>query len=441
MDTHQGTTEHGDKVYLDQTLVQVDRLTPPPRSPFIERRKPTTTPQVYAAIAKAIEVIGKIGVGKHGTNQDQGYKFRSIDDVYGAVNAGLAHAGLVILPAVITREVTELKTASGKANWRVVLKVMFTFACGADGSMHEVGPFYGEAFDTSDKATNKAMTGAFKYMLIEVFCIPMKGIDDADERTPEDTEHSSVTRAKAPATRLAAEHDTKREPVLDDAVISAEQRVDVLQRLAFANLSEGLFCSKAGIHDVKDLPVASLDAGLQWIKRNARPTKPAPAHTPDDAAASTSASPIGNAVPGAGPTNDSEKAQGRAALGPDPELPLQPTELSGDEKEMLADHLKADAAAKREEEHPSTHAGATPPERPTLPDNELKVPMRTYAVELAGKGAIGTTTVKHPMLGDIVHCQGEKYRIAEMRAMETHIPILVVERAQPAGPPAKRGKA
>lgn len=406
MDTHEqqgkpgqilGVTEHGDRVFLDP---------PPP----IERRKPATVPQVYAAIAKAIEVIGKIGVGKHGTNADQGYKFRSIDDVYGAVNAGLAQAGLVILPAVITREVTELKTASGKANWRVVLKVMFTFACGADGSMHEVGPFYGEAFDTSDKATNKAMTGAFKYMLIEVFCIPMKGIDDADERTPEDTEHSSVTRGKAPATRLAAEHDTKREPVLDDAVISPAQVKDIIERLEAATLTQGLFCSKAGIHDIKDLPVASLDAGLQWIKRNARPPKPAapensnvsdPAHAPTSAPVAT------------GPI--------------EPELPLN-VPLSDSEQEIAAQGAAEEAA-----QHGL--------ERPTLPDNELKVPMRTYAVELAGKGAIGTTTVKHPMLGDIVHCQGEKYRIAEMRAMETHIPILVVERAQPAGPPAKRGKA
>ena len=39
--------------------------------------------------------------------------------------------------------------------------------------------------DTADKATNKAMSAAYKYMAMEVFCIPTEGDNDADATTHE----------------------------------------------------------------------------------------------------------------------------------------------------------------------------------------------------------------------------------------------------------------
>ncbi len=40
-----------------------------------------------------------------------------------------------------------------------------------DGSIHTVTT-YGEAMDSGDKATNKAMSIAFKYAAFQAFCIP-----------------------------------------------------------------------------------------------------------------------------------------------------------------------------------------------------------------------------------------------------------------------------
>jgi hypothetical protein len=37
--------------------------------------------------------------------------------------------------------------------------------------------------DSGDKATNKAMSAAFKYACMEVFCIPTEGNPDADQQT------------------------------------------------------------------------------------------------------------------------------------------------------------------------------------------------------------------------------------------------------------------
>jgi hypothetical protein len=39
--------------------------------------------------------------------------------------------------------------------------------------------------DSGDKATNKAMSAAFKYAAFQAFCIPTEGDNDADAHTPE----------------------------------------------------------------------------------------------------------------------------------------------------------------------------------------------------------------------------------------------------------------
>ena len=44
---------------------------------------------------------------------------------------------------------------------------------------------YGEAMDSGDKATNKAMSAAYKYAAMQAFCIPTEGDNDADATTHE----------------------------------------------------------------------------------------------------------------------------------------------------------------------------------------------------------------------------------------------------------------
>jgi hypothetical protein len=44
---------------------------------------------------------------------------------------------------------------------------------------------FGEAMDSGDKATNKAMSAAYKYVTFQTFCIPTEGDNDADLTTHE----------------------------------------------------------------------------------------------------------------------------------------------------------------------------------------------------------------------------------------------------------------
>lgn len=138
--------------------------------------------EVYKAITKVMEKLSKVGISKNKTASAGGggsYKFRGIDDVYNALAPHMAEAGLCILPRVKSRSLIERVSAKGNALFYVTLDVEFDFVAASDGSKHTV-EVYGEAMDSGDKATNKAMSAAFKYACMEVFCIPTEGDNDPD---------------------------------------------------------------------------------------------------------------------------------------------------------------------------------------------------------------------------------------------------------------------
>lgn len=139
---------------------------------------------IYSAIADAMAKIAKIGIAKDRNNAQQGYRFRSIDDTYNTLSPILAECRIVILPRVLSRDITERTNHKGTALFYVVLDVEFDFVSAIDGSKHTVRVM-GEAMDSGDKATNKAMSAAYKYACMQTFCIPTEGDNDADATTHE----------------------------------------------------------------------------------------------------------------------------------------------------------------------------------------------------------------------------------------------------------------
>jgi hypothetical protein len=139
---------------------------------------------VYAKIAAVQSVLAKQGISKSRKNQQQGYSFRGIDEVYAALAPLLAEHGLCVLPRILTRELIERKTAKGSPLFYVTVEAEFDFISAEDGSTHTVRTF-GEAMDSADKATNKAMSAAYKYAALMAFAIPTEGDNDADSVTHE----------------------------------------------------------------------------------------------------------------------------------------------------------------------------------------------------------------------------------------------------------------
>jgi hypothetical protein len=144
--------------------------------------KLTEATHVYQAIAEVMSRLSKDGIGKNRRNEQQGYSFRGIDDVYNALAPILADVGLCILPAIKSREVVERMSGNGRTLFYVTVNVDFTFVSTKDGSCHVVS-MPGEAMDSGDKATNKAMSAAYKYACLQTFCIPTEGDNDADGST------------------------------------------------------------------------------------------------------------------------------------------------------------------------------------------------------------------------------------------------------------------
>lgn len=148
---------------------------------------------VYKAIAAVQAQMAKEGISKGRKNVQQGYQFRGIDDLYNALAPVLSANGLVILPRMMSRESVERTTAKGGVLFYVTVEAEFDFVASEDGSKHTVRTF-GEAMDSADKATNKAMSAAYKYAAMQAFCIPTEGDNDAD----------STTHEVAPMTGLSA---------------------------------------------------------------------------------------------------------------------------------------------------------------------------------------------------------------------------------------------
>lgn len=140
--------------------------------------------KVYQAINAVQSALSKEGIGKDRSNQQQGYKFRGIDDVFNALSPLLAKHGLCILPRCTERICVERTNAKGTALFYVTVCAEFDFVSSEDGSKHTVTT-YGEAMDSGDKATNKAMSAAYKYAAMQAFSIPTEGDNDADSTTHE----------------------------------------------------------------------------------------------------------------------------------------------------------------------------------------------------------------------------------------------------------------
>ena len=139
-------------------------------------------PVIYSAICGVMEDIGV--VGKNDTNRQQGFKYRGIDAVMNALNPAMIKHKVFCVPEVLEQNREERKTAKGATLIYSVCKMRYKFYA-TDGSCVEA-VVIGEGMDSGDKATNKAMSVAFKYACFQTFCIPTEDMmDDPDAITPE----------------------------------------------------------------------------------------------------------------------------------------------------------------------------------------------------------------------------------------------------------------
>src|SRR5213595_2123964 len=134
-------------------------------------------PTIYQLMALVMRDVRNLG--KEGFNDHQKYKFRGVDGAIGALAQPLRDHGVFMTPEVLDSE-TEVR---GKMN-AIRMRVAFHFYGPAGDKVTAIT--MGEASDTADKASNKAMSAALKYALIHTFMIPVDegSLDDGDRDHP-----------------------------------------------------------------------------------------------------------------------------------------------------------------------------------------------------------------------------------------------------------------
>lgn len=167
--------------------------------------KKLENPKIISAISGVIADCGFVAKDK--VNKQQGFKYRSVDDVFNALHPALSKNKVFIVPRILERECHVVgKTQKGTDMIKVVCKIKFTFYA-EDGSFVEA-VIFGEGLDTGDKATNKAMAVAYKYACFQVFCIPTEEMADPDAESLEmDTDNKKESKPVSKEEKINHESD------------------------------------------------------------------------------------------------------------------------------------------------------------------------------------------------------------------------------------------
>ena len=110
------------------------------------------------------------GVSKGERNAQQGFNFRGIDAVMNAVAGPLMKHGVMAYPAkVVSIKRGTATTSKGSVMNTVEVVVQYAFTDGPETLYFEAP---GEAFDSGDKATAKAMSVAYRTALLQALTLP-----------------------------------------------------------------------------------------------------------------------------------------------------------------------------------------------------------------------------------------------------------------------------
>jgi hypothetical protein len=137
--------------------------------------------QIFKKINSILQEVDAIGKNKK--NEQQGYKFRGIDDMYNALHPLFAIHGVFITSDILSSKREERQTKNGGNLIYTIVTCKFTFY--AEDGTNVSSTLEGEAMDSGDKSTNKAMSTALKYALMQMFLIPTEEQLDTEYKSPE----------------------------------------------------------------------------------------------------------------------------------------------------------------------------------------------------------------------------------------------------------------
>lgn len=188
---------------------------------------------IYEKINKVmqnIEYLTKDDKVEFGTTK---YKAISEEKVTTAVRNELVKVGIAIIPIEQEMNVVELIRTDKSVNQRTDVNVKYRIQNIDDVNDYIIASSSGSGVDTQDKGIGKAMTYAYKYLLLRTFAIP----------TGEDPDKISSAEIDS---KIAAEVPEKITPTMVEALrqmitnhkIPNEEVIEVLGNFGYKKLNE-----------------------------------------------------------------------------------------------------------------------------------------------------------------------------------------------------------
>lgn len=182
------------------------------------------------------------------TGKDKGYKAITEEKVTNAVRQALIKNKLVIIPTdmEVKKEKEKLTDAYGneKLNHFTSVDVEYRIQNVEDPDDYVIAVSSGTGVDTQDKGVGKAMTYAYKYLLLRTFAIPTG--EDTDKISSE--MYSSQFTATSKKINKKTEHELRAK--IQEEKIPTAKVVEVLKQYEYKTLQD--------IEEKKYLEVMSL---------------------------------------------------------------------------------------------------------------------------------------------------------------------------------------
>lgn len=199
---------------------------------------------IYESISAVMADVGAIG--KNTRNTQQGFMFRGIDAVMNALQPAMLKNHIFVVPEVLEQTREERQTAKGGTLLYSILRMKYTFYAEDGSSVSAV--VIGEGMDSGDKASNKAMSIAFKYACFQVFCIPTEEMKDPDAECHE----VAISPKKEKAQEIA------------EAKISETKVKSIITKCTEDKVHPNDVCKKMGVGTLSDLT----EKQYAWVAHN-----------------------------------------------------------------------------------------------------------------------------------------------------------------------------
>jgi len=205
--------------------------------------------KIYETIPDIMSEMNAIGKNRKNT-QGQGFMYRGIDDVMNALNPLLTKYRVFIYPEILEQTREERKSSKGSNLIYSICRIKY-HVCADDGSSID-SIVVGEGMDSGDKATNKAMSVAFKYLCFQLFCIPTEEMMDPDAESYEvmprgnnsgsgrPAGNADANNAPIDAAKVNAIREMIRQKGQNESQIAAHYRVRDISGMTFAQWNNAM---------------------------------------------------------------------------------------------------------------------------------------------------------------------------------------------------------